>query len=538
MLTPVEPDSEALQEPAEASVHATSEIGPPRNDYYSWTRAIGEYYFRAEFDQKPIRIAFDDDVAEQIGRAIGADVSSFIASVAAVANNYVSDVFRSVNKPDLTAPHYPYLGVLAAQVLTASRMGVNKDIDSTSFWRPFETLFIGGETLRASTRERFDVYWRSAEAHYAKLHLGRLAIQDDPSNVPLRGKVHINFPLWQVMLREADRAQLRAWLQTRRADDLEAPAALLAALLQSADGFNKTLRTTLQEAARDASVASALAPMFEEIRVEVQAFTGRAQSRREKGRLRLVGRGSLKCFLQQRDESGRWFDVSAPLDTTAVVYGAIDEITQTWWRGDDRIAFIDAGIEAFVARRGDITQGAAVWFLFSDDDRRVTELLQNAPYTSIDLDPGLQGLRCVKMTVAPERDDSILTLFGCTCLGERLLSITGGLAFRGQYLSTCLPRIRVRRSNVNISIDGQSTTVAGDGLIDIRAAAVGGVHVVSAGRETREFSVLDATNLGDSEVEPMYGIAIGPKGVMRTTSLENFGPPATGMLVGAEFWEA
>jgi hypothetical protein len=538
MHTPVEPDPEAPPETADESIHATSEIAPSSHDYYSWTRAIGEYYFRPEFDQKPIRIAFDDDVAEQIGRSIGADVASFIAAVGAVANNYISDVFRSANKPELTVPHYPYLGVLGAQVLTASRMGMNKDIDSTSFWGPFETMFVGGETLRASTRERFDVYWRNAQIHYAKLNLGRLTIQDDPSNVPLRGKVHINFPLWQVMLREADRAQLRAWLQTRRADDLKAPAALLAALLQGADGFNKTLRTTLQEAARDASVASALAPMFEEIRADVQAFTGRAQSRREKGRLRLVGRRSLQCFLQQRDESGRWFDVSAALDAKAVVYGTIDEITQTWWRGDDCIAFIDAGIEAFVAHRGDIAQAASVWLLFSDDDHRVAELLRDAPHTPIDLDQRLQGLRCVKISVVPERDDSILTLFGCSCLGERLLSITGGLVFRGKYLSTCLPRIRVRRPNIPISMDGQPTTVAADGWVDIRAAGGGGVHVVSAGRETIEFTVLNTTDLGDSEAEPIYGIAVGTKGVMHTTSLETFGPPATGMLVGAEYWDA
>jgi hypothetical protein len=537
MLTPIEPDPGTLPDAADASAASASEIAAPRLDYYSWTRAIGDYYFRPEFDEKAVRIAFDDDVAEQIGRSIGSDVSSFIRSVAAIANNYAPDVFRAANKPDLTAPHYPYLGVLAAQVLIASQMGLDKDVHSTSFWKPFEEKFVGGETLRESARERFDVYWRSAQAHYARLNLGRLAIQDDPSNVPLRLKVHINFPLWQVMLREADRAQLRAWLQTRRADDLQSPSALLHALLQGADGFNKTLRTTLHEASRDASVAAALAPMFEEVRAEVQAFTGRAQSRRERGRLRLTGLRALKCYLQQRDESGRYFDVSGPLDAKAVVYGAIDDSTQTWWRGDDRVAFIDAGIDAYVAHRGDIPSGSMVWLLASADDTRVADLLAAARATPQSLDPRLEGLRCVKMSVLPERDDETLALFGCTCIGERILSYAGGLAFRNAYLSTCLPRFRVSRHGTEVLLDNQPTTVSPDGAVDIRRASTAGPHVVSTGRERLEFNVVDAATLHDSDADPTYGIALGPKGIMRTVSIDEFGAPAAGMLVGADFWE-
>jgi len=538
MLTPNNPSPETSIEPPAITAEDANIAAPQKHDYYSWTRAIGEYYFRPEFDGKVLRIAFDDDVALQIGRSIGADVTSFESAVANIANPHVSEVFRTANKGDRTAPHYPFLGVLAAQVLTASRMGVHKDVDATSFWGPFEKLFAGGEVLRASSRERFGEYWRGAQRHYREHSLGLLMLQDDPANVPLRGKVNINFPLWQVMLREADRAQLRTWFQTQRTGDYQSPAALLSALLRSADGFNKTLRTTLQEASRDASLSHALAPMFDEIRSDVLAFTGRAQSRREKGRLRLVGLRTLQCFLQQRDESGRWFDVSTALETNDVVYGIIDDVTQTWWRGDDRVAFIDGGIDAFVAYRGDVSPGSVLFLLCSDDDSRVVAALTKAAATLVAIDARLRRMHCMRISVAPERDDDLLAFFGCTCLGERLLSLTGGLAVRNQYLSTCLPRIRTTRPDVPVLVDGHLARVSPDGLVDISLAASTDAHVVSTAKESIEFNVLAASGLADSDQEPTYGIALGPAGVMRTTSMEQFETPAVGMLVGAEFWDA
>ncbi len=76
-------------------------------------------------------------------------------------------------------------------------MGSFIGVDQTAFWAPFASLYTQDKALNTRSVERLSEFWRDAARYYADGKRGRLVLQTSP-DMPLRGRRHINYPLWQV----------------------------------------------------------------------------------------------------------------------------------------------------------------------------------------------------------------------------------------------------------------------------------------------------------------------------------------------------
>lgn len=495
--------------------------------YGEWTRAIGEHFFRDGLGASTTYLAFDEAAAVQIGRSFGLGAADFIGAVAEVIDVDADSPFFDAALHEC-GDDFPYLGILAAQVYVATGMGSFANLDPSAYWRPFQQLFTRGQTLRHKALEQLDQFWTDAREFYEARGRGSLAVQNDPRNVPHVGWRHINLPLWQALLRECDRTQIRQWLRDRSSKTVAAKA--LHDLVDDADHFNRKLAQTLRDTTRNAALFAALEVLIAELLAEI-GDNADPRMRRTPGRLRLVGRGNLTCALQRRSGGDEWVDAATLLETEDVLQGVMDELSGATWRGDDRVLFIDAGpFVGFVSLRGPVPAGAAVTLLFVAQDSAVAKQLDSVQWQPVVLDSRLDGFVAARLEVTAD-DESLLAPFGCRLASDRPIRLDGGLRYRGRYLGSSPPHIRIAVPSNVVRLNDEVLLIGPEGYYKLPTPLPHGRYEVSAANETLRFDVDDGVMLDDSPDGEEICIALSRSGVMQTSRVDSV--QTSTYLVGA-----
>jgi hypothetical protein len=496
-----------------------------RLDFVTWTTAISDHYFRNGTGAEAVYLSFDDSVATQIGRAFGGSAQDFEAAVSSVIDPDDVNPFRHADI--IWNDHIGVLGILAAQVLAATWMGSFTADAATAYWRPFQRAFTEDRALKNPALNIMDSFWAKTRDHYEALGRGRLSIQPDPRNVPLAGKRHINFPLFQALLREVDRAQIRSWLRDYP-EEIRLPAAtVLRHLMDSPQSFNKKLAQTLRDAGANKVLGLALETQLSEL---MAALTGRDDElprQRAGGRLRLVGLGELECILQ-RHNGQRWVDAGPPLDDDAIRHGCEDDASGARWRGDDRVLFVDAGNEGYFSHHGVVSSGATVIAMFDGDDRDVIAALAEVRTADEPLSRPVERYVARRFNVS-EDDSDLLDLFSCRLATTRALRLEGGLSVRRVWLAACPPRIMLAPGISRVTVNGRIFGADNDGNVTLRPPLSPDHYVVEAGGEQITFDVEDGRSLDDSPDGEEIVYSLAP--AMETCHVEKL--TASRYLVGA-----
>ncbi len=494
-------------------------------DYCTWTMAIGEHYFRSGAGSEAVYLAFDDSVATQVGRAFGGSVEHFEAAVSSVIEPDDDDPFLRADF--IRNEHIGVLGIVAAQVLAATRMGSFTSDAATAYWKPFYRAFVEDRVFKSHALDILDSFWGRVRDHYQALGRGRLSIQSDPRTVPLAGKRHINLPLFQALLREVDRAQIRSWLRDYPEETKLAPSIVLRHLINNEATFNKKFAQTLRDAGANKVLAAALETQLAELMARFILGTDAAPRQRVAGRIRLVGLGPLDCILQ-RHNGQRWVDVSGSLDDNAICHGVDDDTSGARWRGDDRVLFVDAGNEGYVSHHGAVNPGTSVILLFDKDDEDVVQAMTGLRAWDVPLACPIERYTARRFDIA-EDDAALLEMFSCRIATTRLLRLEGGLSDRRIWLASSPPRIITASGVSHVSVNGKLIAVGDGGQVILRPPVTAGRYVVEAAGETITFEIEDGSALYDSRDGEEIVYALAP--ALETCHIDKL--TASRYLVGA-----
>jgi hypothetical protein len=518
------PEVAALSEAS--SVFEEAQAPPSPADYFTWTAGIGEHYFQSGAGSGAVYLAFDESVATQVGRAFGASVEDFEAAVSSVIEPDEDDPFLRAGF--VRNDHIGVLGIVAAQVLAATRMGSFTSDAATAYWKPFQRAFTGDRVFKKPyALEILDSFWGRVRDHYEALGRGRLSIQSDPRNVPLVGKRHINLPLFQALLRDVDRAQIRSWLLDYPEEMKLSPSIVLRHLINNDLVFNKKLAQTLRDAAANKVLAAALEMQLAELMSTFALGTDGVPRRRAAGRLRLVGLGALDCVLQ-RHNGQRWVDVPGSLDDDGIRHGVDDDASGARWRGDDRILFVDAGNDGHVSHHGAVDHGISVIVLFDKDDDELVQATTEARALDIPLARPIERFTARRFDIS-EDDAALLDIFSCRLATTRMLRLEGGLSDRRIWLSSCPPRIVTAPGVSHVSVNGKLIAVGNNGQVILRPPIIAGRYVVEAAGDTITFEIQDGSALYDSQDGEEIVYALSP--ALETCNVEKL--TASRYLVGA-----
>lgn len=476
-----------------------------RLDFATWTTAIGEHYFRSGAGAEAVYLSFDESVATQIGRVFGGSAQDFEVAVTSVIDPDDVNPFRRADI--LWNDHIGILGILAAQVLAATWMGSFTAEAATAYWRPFQRAFAHDRVLKNPALDIMDSFWARTRDHYEALGRGRLSIQSDPRNVPLAGKRHINLPLFQALLREVDRAQIRSWLRDYP-EEIKLPAStVFRHLFESPQTFNKKLTQTLCDAVANKVLGLALETQLSELMATLTDRDDELPRQRAGGRLRLVGLGELECILQ-RHNGQRWVDAGLPLDDDAIRQGCEDEASGARWRGDDRVLFVDAGNEGYLSHHGVVNSGATVIAIFDKDDTDAVAALADVTTADEPLSRPVERYVARRFSVS-EDDSDLLDLFSCRLATTSALRLEGGLSVRRVWLSASPPRIMLAPGISRVTVNGRIAGADNYGNVTLRPPLSPGRYIVEAGGEQITFDVEDGRSLYDSPdgEEIVYSLA-------------------------------
>lgn len=496
----------------------------PRTDFFAWTAAIGDHYFRDGAGTAPVYLSFDDNIAAQIGRGLGASVDDFKAAVSSVIEPEDEHPFR--NADIIRDGNMGILGIVAAQVLAATWMGSFTADAATAYWRPFQRAFARGRELKSVARDELDSFWARTREHYAGLGRGILAIQRDPHNVPLAGKRHINFPLFQALLREVDRAQIRLWLRDYPEEAQFPTSTLLHHLRESAALFNKTLAQTLKDTAAHAVLATALETQLAELLRTLKTSNEESKQRRVGSRLRMVGLSSYEIWLQRSAGHG-WIDVGSMLTDNEIRDGFDDDSSSARWSGDNRILFIDSGNDGAISHRGAVAPGARLFAVYRVDDHEAERALTAVRNESAPLSRPVEQYIARRFDVT-EDDASLLQLFSCHLATTRAIHLEGGLSDRRVWLSARPPHVLAAPGVTQVLVNGCPTAVR-EGRVRLASKLPAGRYVIEVAGERITFDIEDGAELYDSSDgdEIVYSLSRA----METCSIERL--TSKTYLVGA-----
>src|SRR5450631_2760519 len=113
------------------------------DDYDAWNAAIYAHFFGPSKKGADVRLTFDDVTAAQVAEKLDATVEDFIACIRGLVRPYLRDVFLKFRELSSRSSSSPgTLGLLAGQVLVASRMASDSDFTAGAFWPRFNALFL------------------------------------------------------------------------------------------------------------------------------------------------------------------------------------------------------------------------------------------------------------------------------------------------------------------------------------------------------------------------------------------------------------
>ena len=422
--------------------------------YDRWNTAIAGHFFTPDAAQHSVRLAFDDEAAATIGRAFDESADDLANILAQLVQPDAGDEMFALFERLSEAAAYDKLALMAAQVLAASRMGEDPTADVKSYWPIFAGII--GTDLNIRQRERLSGFWFECERFYRddlRGTLGMLSIPPNHQEMPLSGKIHINLPLWQCTLREADREQLRRRFQIASASDLGLDPDRLPALAREWPELNRTLKNTLRWAAENREFEHQLGLLMDDVRAFSRTTLYVSETRKHvASRLRLAGR-NLGCWLQTRNPCGEWLDVgpgghARMLTPEEIIDGVDAETFGGSWVGAERMAFLK-GPYGFTILRGGINGAANVVFLLRTADV-FSEALSAHGWSKRVLDTAIrEDFVAFEGRIEPNRDEELAASFGVEMVRERCVALEGGLPIGRRpdrvYLTGAPPRVRIMK---------------------------------------------------------------------------------------------
>ena len=515
-------------------------------DYDAWNAAIFAHFFGPSKNAADVRLTFDDAAAGQVAEKLDTTVENFIACVRELVRPYLRDVFLKFRELSSRPSPFPStLGLLAAQVLVASRMASDSDFTAGAFWPRFNALFLGrADTgnpggygyLRASWLEAGRFFNEEMEGS-----LGYLRLPIDENAGPLVNRNHINYPLSQCLVREADRRDLAEFfLENVHASECTA-SELLSVISDSIYAFGKSFASMIEQARLNPAFTSELTRTILEVRTQVRKSAPGADAkstRRSRTRLKIwQRRGSFVLSLQEKLDD--WHLV-AELDADEWRDGVSDDRGDSLWPGAELTAFIETA-DGFVTSRSRVGADVPRVRILSDPNAtpEVKKTLDNAnrDFKGIDITNGLDGLDCLQFNVKPEQDEALLERFGLRSGQSARIKLEGGLTIGDRrYVAGAAPRIIIEGSVAGaITLNKTPLIALEDGTLPHPTDP--GEYTIEAAGKHLTYSIVDCSGRIDSSDGCEVGYIIGAlPAVMRTADFSVPAALATGTktLVGAE----
>ncbi len=490
--------------------------------YERWNSAIAAHFFTLDYAQQPVRLAFDDEAAATIGRVFDEGVDDLSRCLTQLVQPHEGD-----NAFDLLThgggDAYSRLALLAVQVLAASRMGEDPTADVKTYWKIFFGLI--GTDLTQRQIEHLTPFWFDCERFYREEQhgaIGLLSLPANPAETPLSGKRHINLPLWQCTLREADREQLRRRFQIASADDLRIAPDHLPALARTWPELNRTLANTLRWAADNPDFEHQLGRLLDDVRVTARNTAYVSEGRRHvASRLRLVGLRKQSCYLQTRSASGQWLDVgpggdASPLTAEQILYGVDADAFGGSWVGSNRLAFLK-GNDGYTLLRGGINGAADVIVLYHTSAAPPDALSEGWRECTLDAEIRDEFV-AFEGRFEPERDESLARMFGVDMLRQRDIALEGGLPIGrhtdGVYIRGAPPRVRiVRNVGTAILVGATQIEVAGRTIVPL-PASLSGTETIRYGDDVVTIEMRDIPET-ENDDGSYLGWVLDQRGTMR-----------------------
>jgi hypothetical protein len=423
--------------------------------YDVWNDAIFHHFFGPHKAERDIRLAFDDAVAALIGSALDASTDDFIETVADLLNYRLPDPFgrfRDLAVRDREVPST--VGLLAAQVLVASRMQSDSQFSAQAFWPRFNKMLLRiDDRNQAKGCVALDQFWRDLERFLNVENAGRLGVlrlPEDATKAPLRGWSHVNYPLSQCLVREVDKRDLAEFFLENQ-EARECPKSRLVAVLErSYYAFGKSFGTTLKHAAQNPAFAQELAEVLVEIREHVAQFSapaggGAAGRRRARSRLKLgQSRGEYVLFLQQMLDD--WQDIER-LDADQWENGVSDDRGESLWNGAEYSVFVE-GADGFVTSNERIQDGDRLRLVIPvSQSAQFADDLESTFANEVTLDGALQGLCFYQFSVSETRDAALLNRLGLKTGAALTIRLEGGLDIgHSRFVCGSSPRIKIENA--------------------------------------------------------------------------------------------
>jgi hypothetical protein len=517
--------------------------------YDVWNDAIFHHFFGQHKAERDIRLAFDDTVAASIGSILDATTGDFIETVADLLNYRLPDPFgrfRELGARDRQVPST--VGLLAAQVLVASRMQSDSQFSAQAFWPRFNKLLLRiDDRNQAKGCAALDQFWRDLERFLNIENGGRLGVlrlPEDATKAPLRGWSHVNYPLSQCLVREVDKRDLAEFLLENSEARECSKSRLVAVLERSSYAFGKSFGSTLKHAVQNPAFAQELAEVLVEIRDHVANFSAPvngsvAGRRRARSRLKLgQSRGQYVLFLQQMLDD--WEDVER-LDADQWENGVSDDRGESLWNGADYTVFVE-GPDGFVTSNERVQDGDRLRLLlpvalrahFADD-------LTRSAADEVVLDGILESLCFYQFAVSEERDASLLQKLGLKAGASIAIRLEGGLDIgHSRFVQGSAPRIRIEnavgsRVTINRVICELNDR---DYVRNDRTPKNAGEYEVAVNDVRLRYSIVNLTEAPDSADGGYVGYVLSAKDGVLTTcdfSLKAVeSTPDSTILIGAE----
>ncbi len=496
--------------------------------YTKWNDAIFDFFFNPAKAGQSVRLTMDDTALASIASWLDLSEGDFVRSTSNLIRPSATDVFRTfgeLNDPNRGVPFT--VGLLAAQVLVASRMHTDDDASKANFWLRFnQTLLRSDSKQPPPAHQMLGTFWRELEQRLnvkAGGRFGVLRIPEDPNEAPLQGRVHINYPLSQCLIRQADREDLEMFFRSN-ARAAECSTSSLVELLSDNDyAFSKAFVSVLSQARALSGMRHELTQAIDEIRTSARrsasiSKTSPIPGRRPKVRLKMrKERGELRIVLQRLLSD--WEDI-ATLSADEWRDGWFeDEELAGFWSGADRSVFVSTD-DGYVTSSKVPADTTTLRLLFEADNEDLSGQLSAFTWTEVTLGESLDGLRCLEFAIACSENENLTHVLALRADARTTIRILGGLKFeRNRYVYGAAPIIRIENANgASVIVSGRMcpTTDSGDiaaGYLPMEP----GVIDVECGDAFAQYEIVDLSREADSSDGGCVGYRVSLSPPMMTS---------------------
>ena len=239
--------------------------------YFDWVKALWKRLIvDRSHPERRFRLTIDDDELREVQQE---GAPGFTAAVRRFCKAYYYDVYRAAEAADriarsnkLKAPGS--LGILAACVLTAARMGSEGRFNAIAYHPRFNSEILGlDSSLTPDGFEYLGDKWQSLREAIRNEGYGSLVLPKDPRRSPLRNKRHINYPLSQCLFRRIDVDRLSEFLSNLSDDEISGEEAFdrLLGYVDYHQNVSVALEAALRGARTDADLREAYVAALDDL---------------------------------------------------------------------------------------------------------------------------------------------------------------------------------------------------------------------------------------------------------------------------------